>query len=119
MLFRSDITPFLEYFLSGMKEAFGKVKDRANESNLPGQVDHSIQIRDLDHQQRMVLTLFTKNKYLRTIDIANGLDIPTRSVNKLCNKWIGQGFLEVYDPSRKSRSYRLSERYENLVITSI
>jgi hypothetical protein len=37
-------------------------------------------------------------------------------VNSLVPRWIEDGFLEIADASRRSRSYRLTPPYERLAI---
>jgi hypothetical protein len=33
----------------------------------------------------------------------------------LCQRWVESGFLEVTDPARKSRRYRLTSLYEAMI----
>jgi Fic family protein len=114
----ADISQFLEYFCNGMRYAFERVKTKAEESKKSTSIDQSIELRNLDHQQRELLTLFLKSKYIRTTDIESHLNIPIRTINKLCKKWIDRGFIEIHDRSKKTRSYRLAKVYESLIQSS-
>jgi len=45
-------------------------------------------------------------------ELAEYLGISPRQARELCAKWVDEGFLMVENPSKKARSYRLVERYE-------
>ncbi|MEO3892599.1 hypothetical protein [Nonomuraea sp. B5E05] len=47
--------------------------------------------------------------------MAAHLSLSPRTVTGLARKWVEDGFLEIDDPSLKSRSYRLSLTYERLI----
>ena len=47
-------------------------------------------------------------------EIAKHLRLSHRTVVGLCREWQKTGFLELHDPSRKNRSYRIGNAYEPL-----
>ncbi|MEP6538252.1 MAG: hypothetical protein ABJF23_23135 [Bryobacteraceae bacterium] len=48
-------------------------------------------------------------------DVAELFGYKPRSATSLCRRWVDQGFLEVVDPAKKSRRYRLEDKYESVV----
>jgi len=69
----------------------------------------------LDHRARRVLGLFAKRDLIKSSDVANPLGISTRQARELLSKWSGQGWLEIADPSRRGRKYRLAKTYKSLL----
>ena len=53
--------------------------------------------------------------------LAGGLElvlqfaISVRQARDLLSRWVAQGWLEVADPSRRGRKYRLADRYHELL----
>ena len=116
----SDVTPFLDYFLTGMAISFRSVRDKAQELKNQKK-EHIINpyqtqiLRELKPQQRQVLSLFEKSKEVTTNDIAKHLGLNTRSAHSLIKKWLEDGFVEIAEQSRKSRTYSLSQEWEQLI----
>ncbi len=110
-----DVTPFVEYFCVGMADAFGKVRERAEEANRRSALDQTPALRALTPQQRQVLGLFLRLRVVTAKDVATYFKSSARSAAILCSKWLKDGFLAIENPSTKGRSYRLAEQYEALV----
>ncbi|WP_299272925.1 Fic family protein [uncultured Psychroserpens sp.] len=116
----ADVTPFLDYFLSGMAVSFRSVREKAQELK-----DHNKEqkimsyqtetLRELKPQQRQVFSLFEKSKEVTTNDVAEHLGLSTRSAHGLVKKWLEGGFVEIVEQSRKSRTYSLSKEWEQLI----
>ncbi len=111
----SDITGWVEYFIEGMAFAFEKVIDHMTTAQRKGGKDHSVLMRTLDPQQRKALELFQNYAVVTNSQIGELLGFNPRIANALCKKWVETGFLEIVDPSKKARKYRLSEPYEALI----
>ena len=111
----SDITEFLHYFCHGMAEAFANVHQRAKMSGDTHEMDYSQMLRTLSPQQKGVISLFAKQMEVRSSDVAEHLGIGKRSASELANKWVKEGFLIVSNPSKKGRTYRLSQNWEKYV----
>ena len=108
----ADITGFISYFMEAMANSFSKINIHANEqSTTISKVDTSI-IRDLDVQQRAVLTLFVDFRKVSSQLIADHLGVKKRSATYLIKKWLESGFLEIENPSFKSRTYKLNQDLE-------
>ena len=60
-------------------------------------------------------TVFERRRLATTAEMAAHLGLSVRTVTVLSRHWITDGFLEISDPSRKNRSYRLGPPYERLV----
>jgi Fic family protein len=111
----ADVTPFLTYFTMGMADSFAKIRSQAEEAHSKGAPDQTPLLRELDAQQRKALSLFAKMKTAASSDIAKFFKISTRSASALCKKWVDAGFLMIADPSKKTRRYQLTEKYEQLI----
>lgn len=48
--------------------------------------------------------------------VVDSLGIGARQARELCAKWTEEGFLVVENPSKKARSYRLANRYEDVLL---
>lgn len=111
----ADVTRFLAYFCEGMAASFEAVQSRAEEANAHGFLDQSPLLRALDPKQRHVLGLFLRTREVRAADVAAFLAIRPRNASDLCGKWVAARFLDVSDPSKKARRYRLVRKYEQVL----
>ncbi|MCW2938503.1 MAG: hypothetical protein JWN00_1488 [Actinomycetia bacterium] len=113
----ADVTGFVDFFCGSMADALGAVRARAAEVRSAGPEgrDDSAVLRQLDPRCRILLELFRDRRTVTTAEMAAHLSLSPRTVTTLAPRWIADGFLEVDDPSRKSRSYKLSPAYERLV----
>ncbi|MFH1643639.1 MAG: Fic family protein [bacterium] len=105
---KSDITPWLDYFCTGMLDSFEKVKTHALLEYHKCFDDKSKWLRELDSQQQATLTLFKKKKVITSKDIQDFFSISPRTARTLCLKWLDNGFLILNDPAKKSRKYELN-----------
>lgn len=111
----ADITPWLEYFVSGMLDSFENVKKRAEEAQNKGQTDKSKLLRALTPKQRQILTLFEAQDTIRSRDIQHLFDFSPRSARLLCNTLVNEGFLTLSNRAAKNRTYKLASQYEELI----
>ena len=105
------MTFFVNYFCTGMADAFSSVRKAA--VRVGGQVtaDQSAILRDLDPRQRRLLELFQKQGSATASEMAAHLKMSPRTLVQLCRNWVASGFIEVQNAARKNRSYRLAERF--------
>ncbi len=115
----ADITPFLDYFLEGMAIAFTSVRNKAEElgrTTSPTSMDiPQEKIRILSPQQRQVLSLFKRYREVSLQQLSEHLGIGSRSTYQLVKKWVDAEFLQIINPSKKARTYGLSEDWERLI----
>ena len=112
----ADITPWLAYFLKGMSIVFERVAEEvAHYSDRKVNDKQTELLRPLDHRARRVLGLFATRDTIRSSDVANLLGISTRQARLLLSQWVAQGWLEVADPSKRGRKYRLTKDYQALL----
>jgi Fic family protein len=109
------ITPFLEYFLAGMRASFAAVRVRAEDAAERGGMDQSMLLRKLDPKKRRVLELFGKKGVVGSGDLSEALGLSMGTTRALCREWVKAGFLVVHDASRKNRLYRLGDEFERVV----
>jgi len=113
----ADITDWIEYFCSGAASAFENVARKAEEQKSKKRNDQFQILRHLDNRQRVALDLFREYKTVTTFQIAQLLGLQSRTVSRLCKKWVDEKFLVIVDTSRKGRKYQLAPRYESLLTT--
>jgi hypothetical protein len=73
------------------------------------------ELHRLDRRARLVLGLFTRQETVTTADIARVLGLSPRTARDLVAGWLADGWLEVANPARKSRRYRLSAEYRRFI----
>lgn len=112
----ADITPWLHYFLKGMAVVFERVAQEV-ERRASGQAEDAALelLRPLDHRARRVLGLFAQQELIFSSNVAHLLGISVRQARDLLTDWVDQGWLEVADPSRRGRKYRLADPYQCLL----
>jgi Fic family protein len=111
----ADITPWIEYFILGMLDAFLHVKTRAEEAKGGGATDKSELLRHLSPKQRKVLTLFTEQAIIAAKDVEKLFGFGSRASRLLCSTLVEEGFLIIADKANKTRTYKLAEQYERLI----
>lgn len=111
----SEITAWIEYFINGMAFACQKVVSEMILSKDKGEKDHSQLMRTLDPKQRKVLELFKEYDQISAKQIGDLFGFENQTSSALCRKWTESGFLEISDPSNKSRKYRLAENFRLLI----
>jgi len=114
---KADITPWLEYFLKGMAFVFEQVAERVRDEAIENDFNKESMalIRSLDHRARRVLGLFSTQEFIQSSDAANLLGISVRQTRDLLAGWVSDGWLEIADPSKRGRKYRLAEEYQILL----
>jgi Fic family protein len=111
---QAAITRWLEYFINGMVDAFTKVEEKATEAELRWETDQTPALRRLDARQRKALTLFVRQQVISSSDVATLLSVAQRTARLLLGKWTNDGFLQIADPSKKARKYKLAPEFEKL-----
>ena len=111
----ADLTDWLAYFVRGMATVFQRVADevRAQQEQLAPAIPQ--ELHRLDRRARVVLGLFSRQDTITSADAANALGLSPRTVRDLLQAWLTQGWLELADPARKSRRYRLSAEYRRFI----
>ncbi len=114
---KADITPWLDYFLVGMAVVFERVAEQIRSEMIEEDFDRETLalLRSLDHRARRVLSLFSTQEFIKSSDVASLLGISVRQTRDLLTGWVADGWLEIADPSRRGRKYRLVEEYHLLL----
>lgn len=79
-----------------------------------GKKDHYPELRKLDARKRKVVTLFEQSSSITSAEIERLFGLSPRTARALCQQWLKEGFLEIVDPSKKARKYKLAASFENL-----
>jgi Fic family protein len=111
----ADITRWVSYFIEGMAISFEKVRDQAENESVKGGKDQTKLLRNLDARQRKALALFRRSREITAKEVGALFAFQPRTAALLCQRWVESGFLEVTDPARKSRRYRLNDVYEAML----
>jgi len=105
----ADIAGWIAYFVAGMAEAFERVHAHAKKSAALAKAPKSPANR-LNVKKRTVLARFMDAEFTSR-DVAELLQFNRRYASVLCEKWADEGFLTIENPSKKSRSYRITDEY--------
>ena len=111
----ADLTPWLEYFISTLAAVFESVRLAAQKYVAEGQEAEPEDLRRLDHRARAVFGLFAGRETITSPQVAAELGLSERMARNLLKDWVKDGWLEVADPSRRARSYRLSAKYRQYI----
>ncbi len=111
----ADITKWLEYLCDGMAESFENVRKRARAAAESGAQDRSAALRRLDPRQRAALELFRQRDMITSRDIEGLFGISQRAARNLLTRWVGDGFLLVADPAKKTRKYGLAKEFREIM----
>lgn len=111
----ANVTPFLEYFLSGMARSFGNVRNEVEKwRDLPA-MDQSEKLRELRPMQKQLLSLFEKSKEVSLQEMADHLGMSSRSVYRNLAEWLDSHFINIKNPSKKGRTYSLTVEWEKIL----
>jgi Fic family protein len=112
---KADCSAFVEYFCVGMADAFANVRRQAEQAGRAGVLYETPNLRDLNSVQRQALGLFVRQATASSAELGEFLGLKPRNAALLAAKWVKASFLDLADPSRKARRYRLASRYEAMV----
>lgn len=110
----AEITQWVNYFCAGMADAFAHVRVKATEVSGKKR-DHSRLLRELDQRQKQILPLFKNSRFVTTRDIANLLQLHSRTALNNCHQWVDDGFLIQHGDANKSRKYELADKWLVLI----
>ena len=108
---RARPTPYRE----GQNAIFEAVRLKAERCGAEGHPAKPEALRRLDHRARVVLCLFASQDRITAPEVAAELGLSERMVRNLLKYWVGDGWLEVADPSRRGRAYSLSAFYRQYI----
>ena len=111
----ADLTGWLDYFLHSMAEIFRQVAGEVQSYPSEPRTPEAPELQRLDRRARVVLGMFTNQGTLTTAEIARALGLSPRTVRDLLQNWVADGWLELVDPSRRARRYRLSAVYRRFI----
>lgn len=114
-----DITPWLEFFITGLAEVFEDaarlVEDRSREYLM---VEPEL-IRALDPNQRIIFSqLAFRHNSISTSDLRKWLNLSDRTIRDKVKRWIEDGFVRPRDrEGKRVRSIVLADEYKSLAET--
>jgi Fic family protein len=112
----AEITSWLIYFLEGMAYVFERVGEHVrNSAEVEGNEEMNALLRSLDYRARRVFGIFQTQDLIRSTEVAALLGISVRHTRDLLKGWVEDGWLEVEDPSRRARKYRLAKPYRKII----
>ena len=111
----ADLTDWVAYFTHSMAQVFQRVAAEVRAYVVRPSVPEPPELRRLDRRARIVLELFSHTETVTSAEIARALGVSPRAARDLVAGWVSEGWLEVADPARKSRRYRLSAEYRRFI----
>ena len=112
----AEVTSWLEYFLNGMEVVFARAAQVVEAKREEGEIAEDPLLKKLDFRARRVLSLFSDRDFIKSTEVGSLLSISVRQARTLLTQWVEQGWLEVSDPSRRGRKYRLAREFRKSVI---
>lgn len=111
----ADVTPWLEYFVALVARSLDEAKTTVEAAAR----DHKPRFEDplyrLDPRARSVFGLFAERETITTREVARRLALSERMARVLLARWVEDGWLEIAEPSRRTRCYALSAIYRQLI----
>ncbi len=111
----ADLTSWLDYFLTVLAAAFTSTKEEIVRISREGPQAEPEALRRLDARARAVLVLFARQDRISAPEVARLLGLSDRTTRLLLQKWAGEGWLVVANPSRRGRAYELSATCRQLI----
>ena len=111
----ADLTAWLEYFMSTLRDVFVAAREEALSLAEQGVQAEPEEMRLLDHRARVVLALFNRTDRITTHQVAQALGLSPRMARVLLHDWVDAGWLEIADPSNRKRAYGLSAKYRQYI----
>jgi Fic family protein len=114
----ADISSWVEYFIGTLAVVFTTARAevlRCSGEDTTTALAEPDALRRLDPRARTVLALFLRTDRITTADVAGALGLSDRMARVLLGRWVGDGWLEVADPSRRARAYVLSASYRQFI----
>ena len=109
----ADVSGFVEFFCLGMADSFSKIAENIENSSADASPPKDQRLlRTLSPLQRQALGLFADNRVITSKQLGEYLSVSPRKARGLCQSWLEDKFLEVENPSKKARSYRLANKFE-------
>lgn len=105
----ADLSGWVDYFIRMLAAAMGSVTDRVK------QIGNSIPVvkraKQLpDPRKQRVMALFAQKNKVTTNEIASVLCLSARMARVIIQKWLKEGWIEMAEQSKKSRSYALRKK---------
>lgn len=112
----ADLTPWLEFFISGLADVFQDAANIVKEKSAEFTKVEPKLLRTLDVYQRPVFAqLAFKHSHLTTTDLQKLTGFADRTVRDKVKKWIEEGFIEPLDPhAQRIRAVKLTKKYQKL-----
>ena len=111
----ADLTGWIEYFVVLLADVFNRAKDEALKYSKEGLPVEPEPLRKLDRRARVILGLFAGKDAVSTQEMAVALGLSDRMVRYLLAEWVKDGWLVLANPSKRLRSYKLTEIYRKFV----
>jgi Fic family protein len=104
---QADLTPWLEYFIDGVLKSFSAVAKHLEGNDLGSKATLISSRNYLDQRKRQFLELFNAGELIKARDLEEQFNIGSRAARDLAKKWVEEEFLEIINPSKKGRLYRV------------
>ncbi len=112
----ADLTDWIAYFCDGLARAL-TLTAKTLKNSPPNKITGSKKQlrRNLDRRQQQVVSLFSKHRFLTTLEIAELFELHRRTSLNLCKKWVDEGFLIQHGNAKKTRKYELADPWLSLI----
>lgn len=111
----ADLTPWLAYFTEILARVFRIAREESQRAARAGAKAEPDLLRQLDPRARVILGLFGRQAQITGREVARALALSDRMARVLLKDWVEVGWLEIAEPSRRARAYRLSAIYRQFI----
>ncbi len=111
----ADLTPWLQYFIELLARVFTLAQEEALRLAQQPPPAEPEAVRRLDSRARRVLALFAAADQITARQVAETLGLSQRMARNLLRDWVEDGWLEIADPSKRKRAYKLSAIYRQYI----
>ncbi len=111
----ANLTSWLEYFVDTLARVFKLAQEEALYLSERPPLTEPEALRQLDPRARLVLGLFVHSDRITSSDVARDLGLSERTARNLVGDWVKEGMLEIDNPARRTRAYRLSAVYRQFI----
>lgn len=111
----ADLTPWLAYFTEILARVFQAAREESRHAAQQNQAPGPDLLYRLEPRARVVLGLLARQEQVTNRDVSRALALSDRMARVLLQSWVEAGWLEIAEPSRRARAYRLSAIYRQFI----
>lgn len=115
-----DLTPWIEYFVRGMAQVFGQVREEAVQLHRQAQEPEHPRLKGLDRRDRQALALVLEQGVIFPAGVSIHFQVSTRTARGWLKNWVERGLLAPAGRgTERFRSYKLGDDFKDLSLEDL